>query len=72
MRNIAILGSGFIGRFYADSIQSQRSRDKVVMVQSRREEQCISFAKKYDIRPAEILLGKPIRSPAAHHCLDTV
>ena len=31
MRNIAMLGSGFIGRFYADSIQGYRNRDRIVL-----------------------------------------
>ena len=39
MVKIAMLGSGFIGRFYADSIQGLRSRDKIVSIFSRREEQ---------------------------------
>lgn len=38
MARIAMLGSGFIGRFYADSLQGYRSRDKIVSIYSRREE----------------------------------
>ena len=49
MRNIAMLGSGFIGRFYADSIQGYRNRDRIVMIQSRREESCIAFSKAYNV-----------------------
>ena len=30
--NIAMLGSGFIGRFYADSLQGYRSKDKIVSI----------------------------------------
>lgn len=44
---IAMLGSGFIGRFYADSLQGQRSRDKVLSVYSRREESAKKFAADY-------------------------
>ena len=29
MQRIAMLGSGFIGRFYADSLQGYRSKDKL-------------------------------------------
>lgn len=47
MRNIAMLGAGFIGRFYADSILGYRNRDRIVMIHSRREESCISFAHRY-------------------------
>jgi predicted dehydrogenase len=42
-----MLGSGFIGRFYADSIQGLRSRDKIVSVYSRREESAKKFAEDY-------------------------
>jgi len=42
-----MLGSGFIGRFYADSIQGLRSKDKIVMIYSRREEQAKKFAEDY-------------------------
>src|ERR1700692_1103104 len=35
---IAMLGSGFIGRFYAESIQGQRTRDRITSIYSRREE----------------------------------
>lgn len=42
-----MLGSGFIGRFYAESIQGQRSRDKIVSIYSRREESAQKFAQDY-------------------------
>lgn len=44
---IAMLGSGFIARFYADSLQGYRSKDKVVSVYSRREESAKKFADDY-------------------------
>src|SRR6202008_4954568 len=47
MKRIAMLGSGFIGRFYADSLQCQRSKDKIVSVYSRREESAKKFAEDY-------------------------
>lgn len=46
---IAMLGSGFIGRFYADSLQGQRSKDKVVSIYSRREESAKKFAEDYSV-----------------------
>lgn len=46
---IAMLGSGFIGRFYADSLQGYRSRDKIVTIFSRRKESADKFAKDYDV-----------------------
>jgi predicted dehydrogenase len=47
--NIAMLGSGFIGRFYADSIQGYRNKDKIVSVYSRREESAQKFATDYNV-----------------------
>src|SRR6202163_2100162 len=44
---IAMLGSGFIGRFYADSLHGQRSRDRIVSVYSRREESAKKYASDY-------------------------
>ncbi len=47
MQRIAMLGSGFIGRFYADSLQGYRSRDKIVSIYSRRAESAGKFAADY-------------------------
>lgn len=44
---IAMLGSGFIGRFYADSLQGYRSKDKIVSIYSRREDSAKKFAADY-------------------------
>lgn len=44
---IAMLGSGFIGRFYAESLQGQRTRDKIVSIYSRKEESAKKFASDY-------------------------
>src|ERR1700743_651010 len=47
MVKIAMLGSGFIARFYAESILGQRSRDAIVSVYSRRKESAEKFAQDY-------------------------
>ncbi len=47
--NIAMLGSGFIGRFYADSLQGYRSKDKIVSIYSRKEESAKKFAADYKV-----------------------
>jgi len=47
MQKIAMLGSGFIGRFYAESLLGQRSRDKIVSIYARREESAKKFAADY-------------------------
>jgi predicted dehydrogenase len=49
MIKLAMLGSGFIGRFYADSIQGYRSQDKIVSIYSRKEESAKKFAGDYKI-----------------------
>ena len=47
MQRIAMLGSGFIGRFYAESLLGQRSKDKIVSIYSRKEESAKKFATDY-------------------------
>lgn len=44
-----MLGSGFIGRFYADSLQGYRSKDKIVSIYSRRAESAKKFATDYKV-----------------------
>src|SRR6202165_6084195 len=47
MQKIAMLGSGFIGRFYAESLQGQRRPDKIISIYSRREQSAKKFAQDY-------------------------
>ena len=49
MQRIAMLGTGFIGRFYSDSLQGYRSMDKIVSVYSRRDESVKKFAEDYAV-----------------------
>lgn len=49
MANICILGAGFIGRFYAESLCGRRSKDKVAVVFSRSESSAARFAKDYAV-----------------------
>jgi predicted dehydrogenase len=49
MTRIAMLGTGFIGRFYTDSLHGYRSKDKIVSVYSRREESVKKFMTDYDV-----------------------
>ena len=44
MQKISMLGSGFIGRFYTDSLHGYRNKDRVVSIYSRREESAKKFA----------------------------
>lgn len=63
MIKLAMLGSGFIGRFYADSIQGYRSRDKIVSVYSRKEESAKKFADDYQVSHWTIDLEEAIAHP---------
>jgi predicted dehydrogenase len=63
MQRIAMLGSGFIGRFYADSLQGQRSRDKIISIYSRREESAKKFAKDYGCKHWTITMEESISNP---------
>jgi predicted dehydrogenase len=46
---LAILGSGFIARFYADSLIAQRRKDVITMVYSRNEANAKKFADDYKV-----------------------
>ena len=48
-KKIAMLGSGFIGRFYADSLHGQRSQDQIVSIYSRKKESAQKFAGDYGV-----------------------
>ncbi len=49
MKKIAMLGSGFIARFYADSLQGYRNKDKIISVYSRKEASAKKFADDYKV-----------------------
>jgi predicted dehydrogenase len=49
MAKVCILGGGFIGRFYAESLFGRRSKDTVTVVYSRKEATASRFAKDYDV-----------------------
>ncbi|HYC87341.1 MAG TPA: Gfo/Idh/MocA family oxidoreductase [Chryseosolibacter sp.] len=61
--NIAMLGSGFIGRFYADSLQGYRSKDKIVTIYSRRDESAKKFAADYKVPFATTTMEDAINRP---------
>jgi len=63
MQRIAMLGSGFIGRFYADSLQGQRSKDKIVSIYSRREESAKKFSKDYKVDHWTINMEESVAHP---------
>ena len=60
-KKIAMLGSGFIARFYADAILHGRSQDKIVSVYSRSEENTKKFAQDYKVNFATTDLKKAVQ-----------
>jgi predicted dehydrogenase len=64
-QKITMLGSGFIARFYADSIQGIRSQDKIVSVYSRREESARKFADDYAVAHSTTSMLEAIQHPEA-------
>ena len=58
-----MLGAGFIGRFYAESLQGQRSMDKIVSVYSRREETAKKFATDYNTTHFTTNMEESISNP---------
>ncbi len=58
-----MLGSGFIGRFYADSLQGYRSKDKIVTIYSRKEESAKKFANDYQVDFATTNMEAAINRP---------
>ena len=60
---IAMLGSGFIGRFYTDSLQGYRSKDKVVSIYSRRIESARKFADDYQVGHVTTNMEESISHP---------
>jgi predicted dehydrogenase len=63
MKKISMLGSGFIGRFYADSLQGYRSKDKIVSICSRKEESAKKFAGDYAVPHWTISMEESIAHP---------
>lgn len=61
--NIAMLGSGFIGRFYADSLQGYRSKDKIAAIYSRKEESARKFAIDYKVPFSTTTMEAAINRP---------
>lgn len=61
--NIAMLGSGFIGRFYADSLQGYRSKDKIVSIYSRKEASAKKFANDYKVAHFTNVMEEAINRP---------
>ncbi|MCZ2479445.1 Gfo/Idh/MocA family oxidoreductase [Aquirufa nivalisilvae] len=64
MAQICILGGGFIGRFYADSLTGRRGKDQVSVVYARKEETAIRFAKDFQVAHYTTNMEEAIAHPA--------
>jgi len=49
MAKVCILGGGFIGRFYAESLCGRRGKDMVTVVYARKKETAVRFATDYQV-----------------------
>lgn len=58
-----MLGSGFIARFYADSLQGYRNQDKIISVYSRKKESANQFSKDYNVPHFTIDMEAAIAHP---------
>ncbi|AHF16242.1 Gfo/Idh/MocA family protein [Niabella soli] len=65
---LAILGSGFIARFYAESLVAQRRKDVVTMIYARDPEKVKAFAQQYDVPHYSTNLEEAV----AHKDVDAV
>ncbi|MHA8060112.1 Gfo/Idh/MocA family protein [Aquirufa beregesia] len=64
MAQVCILGGGFIGRFYADSLTGRRGKDQVSVVYARKEETAIRFAKDFQVAHYTTNMEEAIAHPA--------
>lgn len=60
---IAMLGSGFIARFYADTLHAQRRRDYIHVVYSRNEDNAERFASDYGLSHFTTDMEEAINQP---------
>jgi len=58
-----MLGSGFIGRFYADALHGNRSADKIVSIYSRRQESAQKFADDYNVPHVTTNMEEAVANP---------
>ena len=65
---LAILGTGFISRFYAESLIAQRRKDVVTMIYGRNKDKAKKFAKDYNIPNYSTNLKEAV----AHKDVDAV
>ena len=62
--NVAMLGAGFIGRFYADALHANRRREKVTSVYSRSEASASKFAQDYGVEHFTTDMAESVNHPS--------
>ncbi len=65
MAKLCILGGGFIGRFYAESLTGRRGRDTIEIIFSRSESTVQKFATEYNVPQATTDMEEAVKSTAA-------
>jgi predicted dehydrogenase len=65
MAKVCVLGGGFIGRFYADSLIGRRGKDTVEVVYSRSESTAKRFSDDYKIERWHTDMEAAVADPAA-------
>ena len=68
MHKIAMLGTGFIGRFYTMSLQNFRGKDEIKVVCANKPENAKKFAEEFGIPRSTADMAEAIRDPE----IDTV
>ena len=63
MQNVAMLGTGLIGMFYTQSLNGQRNRDRVTIVQSRSEERARQSAEEWGVPTWTTDIDEALRHP---------
>lgn len=62
--NITLLGTGFIGRFYAESLHAQRRKDTIQMIYARSAASAASFAADFSIPHTSTDMEEAIAHPS--------
>ncbi|MYA06044.1 MAG: Gfo/Idh/MocA family oxidoreductase [Caldilineaceae bacterium SB0664_bin_22] len=63
MQNVAMLGTGLIGMFYTQSLNGQRNRDRVTILQSRSEERARQSAADWGVPAWTTDIDEALRHP---------
>jgi len=62
MHQIALLGTGLIGRFHTMSLQNFRGKDEIKVVCASREAEVVKFAQEFGIPVGRMLWPQQFRT----------